>query len=98
MTEFSWNDEKDAWLRAHRGIGFKRVVAAIEAGGLIDFIQHERPGKHAHQKLFVVRVEGYVYQVPCVETERGFFLKTLYPSRKATRAYLQKGTLPGETH
>ena len=98
MSEFSWNEEKDAWLRAHRGIGFKRVVAAIEEGGLIDFIQHERPGKHAHQKVFVVQIAGYAYQVPCVETDGGFFLKTLYPSRKATRKHLRKGPVQDEAH
>lgn len=98
MTEFAWNEDKDEWLRAHRGLGFKQVVAAIEAGGLLDFIRHERPGKHAHQKVFIVQIAGYVYRVPCVETAGGFFLKTLYPSRKDARYHLRKGPSRDEAH
>jgi hypothetical protein len=36
----------------------------------------------------VVNVEGYAYLVPFVEDDREVFLKTIIPSRKATRGYL----------
>lgn len=35
--------------------------------------------------------DGYVYLVPFVEEEEYFFLKTIIPSRKATRDYLKRG-------
>jgi predicted DNA binding CopG/RHH family protein len=38
--------------------------------------------------IFVVRREEYVYLVPFVEDERTVFLKTIIPSRKATKQYL----------
>lgn len=38
--------------------------------------------------MFVVRIRGYAYLVPFVETETQVFLKTIIPSRKATRQYL----------
>ena len=38
--------------------------------------------------MFVVRIRGYVYLVPFVETDSEVFLKTIIPSRKATRKYL----------
>jgi hypothetical protein len=39
----------------------------------------------------VVAVEGYAYLVPYVEEPDGYFLKTVIPSRKATREYLSQG-------
>lgn len=41
--------------------------------------------------MFVVKVENYVYLVPFVEKEKEFTLKTIIPSRKATRKYLRGG-------
>ena len=41
-----------------------------------------------NQRVFVVDVEGYAYVVPFVEDEVEVFLKTIIPSRKATRKYL----------
>jgi hypothetical protein len=35
-----------------------------------------------------VRREDYVYLVPFVEDEQTVFLKTIIPSRKATKQYL----------
>jgi hypothetical protein len=37
----------------------------------------------------VVAADGYVYLVPFVEEPDHFFLKTIIPSRKATRDYLK---------
>jgi alpha/beta superfamily hydrolase len=41
--------------------------------------------------VLVVSFDGYVYLVPFVEEADHFFLKTVIPSRKATRDYLQHG-------
>lgn len=91
---FAWNTTKDAWLRTTRGIGFAQVVLAIRAGGLLDVAVREGPSRHAGQHLLVVRVDGYAWLVPFVEDEREFFLKTIIPSRKATRRYLKKDRSP----
>jgi len=40
--------------------------------------------------MFVIDISDYIYLVPFVETETEFFLKTIIPSRKATRDYLGK--------
>lgn len=40
--------------------------------------------------MFVVRIRGYAYLVPFVETKHEVFLKTIIPSRKATRIYLDE--------
>ena len=43
--------------------------------------------------MFVVRIRGYAYLVPFVETKQEVFLKTIISSRKATRIYLDEERL-----
>jgi len=43
-----------------------------------------------------VASDGYVYLVPFVEEKDHFFLKTVIPSRKATRDYLGRGEQDAE--
>jgi len=42
----------------------------------------------AKNEKLVVRRDDYVYLVPFVEDEKLIFLKTIIPSRKATKEYL----------
>ena len=42
--------------------------------------------------MFIVRVGDYAYLVPFVETDKEFFLKTIIPSRRATRKYVAEVT------
>jgi len=46
------------------------------------------PDRYASLRILVVRRDDYVYLVPLVEDEQTVFLKTIIPSRKATRQYL----------
>ena len=85
---FAWDDAKNAKLRAERGIGFEDIVFHIERGDLLDILEHPNPDRYAGQRIFVVRREDYVYLVPFVEDEHTVFLKTIIPSRKATKQYL----------
>jgi hypothetical protein len=36
----------------------------------------------------VIAIEDYVYLVPFIESEEEVFLKTIIPSRKATKKYI----------
>ena len=81
----------NAKLRAERGIGFEDIVFHIERGDLLDILEHPNPDRYAGQRIFVVRREEYVYLVPFVEDEHTVFLKTIIPSRKATKQYLGEG-------
>jgi hypothetical protein len=74
-------------LRAERGIGFEDIVCHIERGGLLDILEHPNPSRYAGQRIYVVRREDYVYLVPFVEDEHKIFLKTIIPSRKATKQH-----------
>jgi hypothetical protein len=75
-------------VRAERGIGFEDVVFHIERGDLLDILEYPNHDRYAGQSIFVVQREGYVYLVPFVEDEHTVFLKTIIPSRKATKEYL----------
>ncbi|SMM97803.1 hypothetical protein SPONN_2407 [uncultured Candidatus Thioglobus sp.] len=61
----------------------------LENGGLIDDKPHPNTDKYPNQKIFVVLIDGYVYLVPYVENDVEIFLKTIIPSRKATKQYLE---------
>jgi hypothetical protein len=74
-----------------RGLTFEAVVVAIESGGLLDVLSHPNPARYPRQRILVVEMDGYVHLVPYVEAKDHFFLKTIIPSRKATRDYLKPG-------
>jgi hypothetical protein len=48
-------------------------------------LEHPNAEKYPKQLLYEVDVDGYVHVVPVVRHGRMLFLKTIYPSRKATR-------------
>ena len=88
---FDWNLEKDRQLAKQRGISFERVLSAIERGSLVDVLDHPDPERYPRQGIYVVDIEWYLYLVPFVTTADGTrFLKTIIPSRKATRDYRRK--------
>jgi uncharacterized DUF497 family protein len=95
MKYFSWNSEKNRLLRAERGVSFEEVVFYIERGQLLDIVEHPNQERYGGQRIFVVNIRDYAYLVPFVETEREIFLKTVVPSRKATKQYL-RGDRDGE--
>ncbi|MHB8455814.1 MAG: toxin [Acidiferrobacterales bacterium] len=91
MKPFRLNHEKNERLKSERNVSFEEIVLAIEADGLLDIVVHSSPGKYPNQRLFIVAVEQYAYLVPFVEEADYYFLKTVIPSRKATRDYLKGG-------
>jgi uncharacterized DUF497 family protein len=91
MKPFRWGPAKNEALKAERGISFESVVVAIESGGLLDVLAHPNPAKYPQQRILVVAADNYVYLVPFLEDKDCYFLKTIIPSRKATRDYLKQG-------
>ena len=87
---FDWSDEKDTVLRKQRGIGFQEIVFHIERGDVLLVVNHTNKEKYPNQKIMYVRVEDYVYLVPYVESNGKRFLKTIIPSRKATKRFLEE--------
>lgn len=91
MKTFRWSQEKNAELKRNRRVSFEEVVLAIDNGGLLDVVEHPKRLRYPNQAVFVVVVAGYVHLVPFVEEPEYIFLKTIIPSRKATREYGIRG-------
>jgi hypothetical protein len=89
MEFYKWNNEKNQKLKLERGISFEQIIMHIERGDVLDVLQHPNQKKYPHQKLLVIEIDEFAYLVPFVENEEGKFLKTIIPSRKATRDYLE---------
>ena len=96
MKPFRWSAEKNEAIKAERGISFENIVVSIDAGGLLDILAHPNQTKYPRQRVLVVACDNYAYLVPFVEEEDYFFLKTVIPSRKATRDYLSEGETDAE--
>jgi uncharacterized DUF497 family protein len=88
MKPFRWALGKNALLKKERGISFEEITVAVEAGRLLQIVAHPHPGKYPRQRIMIVEFAGYAYLVPFVEETDHFFLKTIIPSRKATRDHL----------
>lgn len=72
-------------------MSFEGIVSAIERGGLLDVVEPPNQHRYPGQRIYVVDVDGYVHLVPFVTQADGKrFLKTIVPSRKATRDYLRR--------
>lgn len=90
MKYYDWNREKNELLKLERGVSFEEVVGAIEDERVLDEFDHPNQKRYPGQKVYVVRIRDYAYFVPYVEDEQKRFLKTIYPSRDATKKYLIK--------
>jgi hypothetical protein len=64
-------------LLRERGISFERIVFEIASGNELAVLEHPNQDKYSGQKISMVQVED-------------IFLKTIIPSRKATRQYRTK--------
>ena len=84
--DYDFDPEKNAWLARVRGITFEQIIALIEGGRLLRVLEHPNKARYPDQLLYEVDVDGYVYIVPVLRKGGTLFLKTVYPSRKATRA------------
>ena len=88
MTLFDWDPEKNLQLIEERVISFEEVIFHLQSDSLLDDVEHPNQKDYAHQRMYVVLIEDYVYLVPYVESDKGIFLETIIPSRKATKQYL----------
>ena len=88
MHEFDWDKAKNEVLARTRGISFEDVIFHVQNGDVLDIIRHPNESRYPNQMIMVLNVEGYVYLVPYVKQKGTRFLKTIIPSRKATKEYL----------
>jgi len=88
MKTYTWSSEKNEILKKDRGISFEEIVLNIQLGNEVDIYDHPNIKSYPDQKISVVLIEYYAYLVPFVENKEEIFLKTIIPSRKATKQYV----------
>lgn len=88
MRTFKWSAEKNEVLARERGVTFEEIVERIGSGATVVETDHPNREKYPHQRLLIVELDGYAYVVPFVQDGDTCFLKTIIPSRKATRRHL----------
>jgi len=85
-----WNEDKNHWLQKNRGVSFEEVEALLVDGLELDIIDNPNTTKYPNQKIILFIKNEYIYCAPFMETEKGIFLKTIFPDRKRTREYREK--------
>ena len=80
--------KKNNFLRKHRSISFEKIVTAINTGKKVEVYDHTDQFKYPGQKIYAVSIGEYIYLIPFIEEDDYIFLKTIIPSRKATKKYL----------
>ncbi|MCP3681391.1 MAG: toxin [bacterium] len=87
---YQWDNKKNDLLKSARNICFEQITLHINHGDVVDIIEHPNQKKYPDQQMLVVKIDRYIYLVPFVEEgENTYFLKTIIPSRKATKKYLR---------
>lgn len=88
MKYFDWNKLKNEKLKKERGVSFEDMLNCISDGNVLDVVEHRNSKKYPNQKIFIIAFDDYAYLVPFVEDDKKIFLKTIIPSRQATKKYL----------
>jgi uncharacterized DUF497 family protein len=84
---YEWDPQKNEWLKAERDISFEKIVFHLARGDVWKLADHPDQESYSGQKIYFVIVEKYIYLVPHVVEKDYVFLKTIIPSRRATREY-----------
>jgi len=84
---YGWDSRKNEWLKAERNISFEMILFHLARGDVWKLADHPDQVNYPGQKIYFVIVDEYIYLVPHVVEEDCIYLKTIIPSRKATRAY-----------
>ncbi len=85
--KFEWDPEKNERLKRERNISFEKIIFHLSQGDVWKIADHPDPKNYPCQKIYFVIVEDYIYLVPHVVEKEYIFLKTIIPSRKATKMY-----------
>lgn len=86
---FIFDRTKNAKLKAERGVSFEDIIYCINEKHILDIVPHPNKKKYPHQMVLIVNINDYAYQVPFEIRDEGIWLITAFPSRKATKVYLE---------
>ncbi len=85
--KYHWNPEKNEWLKKNRKISFEKVIFHLLKGDVWKIADHPDQNKYPGQKIYFVLIDDYIFMVPHVIQKDYIFLKTIIPSRKATKTF-----------
>lgn len=85
---FEYSPEKNAYLKSTRNISFEEIIEVLDTIWPIHDEIHTDDDRYPNQRIFYVHVRDYIYRVPYVPNGEKAFLKTIYPSRLATKRFL----------
>lgn len=85
MSAFRWNALKNERLKKTRGVSFEELLEER-------YVITKQHPKRENQLMMLYEHKDYIWVIPYIDTEKGVFLKTLYPSRYWTKRY-REGTL-----
>jgi uncharacterized DUF497 family protein len=89
-VKFEWDTQKNEQIKKERGISFEEIVILLGSNQIWRISKHWNSEKYPRQRVFLVPVEGYIHVIPFVEDDGVIFLKTIFPSRKLTKMYLEE--------
>ena len=84
---FFLEHRKNIKLKQERGVGFEDVLVQINNGDILDIVDNPNTQKYPNQKIFIIKINEYVYYVPFVEDANEVFLKSIIPSRTLNKLY-----------
>ncbi len=85
--KFEWDSSKNELLKKERGISFEQIIFHLSQGDIWKVADHPDQIRYPGQKIYFVLVDEYIYLVPHIKEKNQVFLKTIIPSRKATKDY-----------
>jgi len=85
--KYEWDPTKNEWLKKERAISFERVVFHLSQGNVWKIAAHPDQAHYPGQKIYFVIIKNYIYLVPYIIEKDCIFLKTIIPSRKATKLF-----------
>jgi len=88
--KYEWDPQKNERLKTERNISFEKIVFHLAQGDVWKLADHPDQDSYPGQKIYFVVVDDYIYLVPHVVEKDYVFLKTIIPSRKATKTYLNE--------
>ena len=88
--KYDWNPDKNEWLKKERNISFEQIIFHLSQGDLWKISDHPDQVNYPGQKLYFVVVNDYIFIVPFIVEKESIFLKTIIPSRKATKLYKEE--------
>ncbi len=95
--KYEWSPEKNEWLKKERNISFEEIIFHLSEGDVWKIAEHPDQKNYPQQQIYFVIVKDYIYLVPYVISKEYIFLKTIIPSRKATKLYRDEQGIKNET-